>query len=249
MEQAPAQTKTWDLSLYELNRTPQEAITDDTVISVSPRSLHSELMCPICLDMLKSTMTTKECLHRFCNECIITALRSGNKECPTCRKKLVSKRSLRPDPNFDNLIAKIFPSRDEYDAHQEKLLQKAKQTMAVYNRSVDEGLRIQNRQTPFAGRKQTGTPVEGTPNKRRRLSNESCDQSLAGSDAADHSALGVAMTGEIELIFKPHPREGVPASAATTRFLKTTGNATGKKCIQFVIYLNFTAMNGVFVSN
>ncbi|KAH9379210.1 hypothetical protein HPB48_018698 [Haemaphysalis longicornis] len=71
--------RTWELSLYELNRTPQEVITDSTEIAVSPRSLHSELMCPICLDMLKNTMTTKECLHRFCQECIITALRSGNK--------------------------------------------------------------------------------------------------------------------------------------------------------------------------
>lgn len=57
--------KNWELSLYELHRTPQEAITDNTEIAVSPRSLHSELMCPICLDMLKKTMTTKECLHRF----------------------------------------------------------------------------------------------------------------------------------------------------------------------------------------
>lgn len=61
-----AVNKTWDLSLYELHRMPQEAITDNTEIAVSPRSLHSELMCPICLDMLKNTMTTKECLHRFC---------------------------------------------------------------------------------------------------------------------------------------------------------------------------------------
>ena len=66
-----------ELSLYELHRSPQEAITDDTEIAVSPRSLHSELMCPICLDMLKNTYTTKECLHRFCQDCIITALRSG----------------------------------------------------------------------------------------------------------------------------------------------------------------------------
>lgn len=58
-------SKTWELSLYELHRTPQEAITDLTEIAVSPRSLHSELMCPICLDMLKKTMTTKECLHRL----------------------------------------------------------------------------------------------------------------------------------------------------------------------------------------
>ncbi|KAH7949656.1 hypothetical protein HPB49_013287 [Dermacentor silvarum] len=60
-----ATNRTWELSLYELNRTPQEVITDSTEIAVSPRSLHSELMCPICLDMLKNTMTTKECLHRF----------------------------------------------------------------------------------------------------------------------------------------------------------------------------------------
>jgi len=114
--------KTWDLSLYELHRTPHEAITDGTDIAVSPKSLQAELTCPICLDMLTSTMTTKECLHRFCAECIITALRSGNKECPTCRKKLVSKRSLRPDPNFDQLVAKIFPDREEYEEQQEKAL-------------------------------------------------------------------------------------------------------------------------------
>jgi len=121
--------KSWELSSYDQQRTPHEPITDNTEIAVSPRSLHSELMCPICLDMLKTTMTTKvklfsfqfkevptccpyigflqECLHRFCQECITTALRSGNKECPTCRKKLVSKRSLRADPNFDALIAKV----------------------------------------------------------------------------------------------------------------------------------------------
>uniref|UniRef100_A0A9L0RKR1 E3 ubiquitin-protein ligase RING2 n=5 Tax=Laurasiatheria TaxID=314145 RepID=A0A9L0RKR1_HORSE len=138
-------SKTWELSLYELQRTPQEAITDGLEIVVSPRSLHSELMCPICLDMLKNTMTTKECLHRFCADCIITALRSGNKECPTCRKKLVSKRSLRPDPNFDALISKIYPSRDEYEAHQERVLARINKhnNQQALSHSIEEGLKIQ----------------------------------------------------------------------------------------------------------
>lgn len=136
--------KTWELSLYELHRTPQEVITDTTEIAVSPRSLHSELMCPICLDMLKNTMTTKECLHRFCQDCIITALRSGNKECPTCRKKLISKRSLRPDPNFDMLISKIYPSRDEYEALQERVLASFnKKHNHALAHSIEEGMRIQ----------------------------------------------------------------------------------------------------------
>lgn len=117
-------SKTWELNQYELNRLPHEIIYDDRAIAVSPKVLQNELMCPICLDILKHTMTTKECLHRFCQECIITALRAGNKECPTCRKKLVSKRSLRPDPNFDSIIAKIYPNREEYDALHEKVLEK-----------------------------------------------------------------------------------------------------------------------------
>ncbi|VDP89538.1 unnamed protein product [Echinostoma caproni] len=120
MDNAPS--KNWELTLYELHRKPQEPITDGTEIAVSPRSLKSELMCPICLDILKVTMTTKECLHRFCSECIVTALRSGNKECPTCRKKLVSKRSLRRDPNFDALIAKIYPSREVITNFEERIL-------------------------------------------------------------------------------------------------------------------------------
>ncbi|XP_053680787.1 E3 ubiquitin-protein ligase RING1 [Anopheles nili] len=158
----PMQNKTWDLSLYELHRTPQEAITDNTEIAVSPRSLHSELMCPICLDMLKKTMTTKECLHRFCSDCIITALRSGNKECPTCRKKLVSKRSLRPDPNFDLLISKIYPSRDEYEAHQERVLAKFNQSHSqqALVHSINEGIKLQSQNRP--NRKQKGEN-EGPP--------------------------------------------------------------------------------------
>lgn len=151
----PSQNKTWELSLYELHRMPQEVIVDATEIAVSPRSLHSELMCPICLDMLKKTMTTKECLHRFCSDCIVTALRSGNKECPTCRKKLVSKRSLRPDPNFDLLISKIYPSRDEYEAHQERVLAKLSMShsQASLVNSITEGIKLQSQNRPQRSRK------------------------------------------------------------------------------------------------
>ncbi|KAH8382687.1 hypothetical protein KR009_004826 [Drosophila setifemur] len=162
----PAPNKTWELSLYELQRNPQEIITDSTEIAVSPRSLHSELMCPICLDMLKKTMTTKECLHRFCSDCIVTALRSGNKECPTCRKKLVSKRSLRADPNFDLLIAKIYPSREEYEAIQEKVMAKFNQTQsqqALVN-SINEGIKLQSQNRPQRFRTKGGGGGGGNGN-------------------------------------------------------------------------------------
>ena len=208
---ASGANKSWELSLYELHRTPQEAITDTSEIAVSPRSLHSELMCPICLDMLKNTMTTKECLHRFCSECIITALRSGNKECPTCRKKLVSKRSLRPDPNFDMLIAKIYPSRDEYEAHQERVLAKLSKShsqSALLN-SIEEGMKIQSQNRPQRIRKNapeveninlvttpnvsapsTPTPSETAPSLRKKpkLTNLSENESGSGAEGgpSDH---------------------------------------------------------------
>jgi E3 ubiquitin-protein ligase RNF1/2 len=82
-------SKNWDLNIYELNRIPHEIIYDDTEIAVSPNILQNELMCPICLEILKTTMTTKECLHRFCHDCIITALRAGNKECPTSKQRRI----------------------------------------------------------------------------------------------------------------------------------------------------------------
>lgn len=78
-----------------------------------------------------------------------------NKECPTCRKKLVSKRSLRPDPNFDALISKIYPSRDEYEAHQERVLARISKhnNQQALSHSIEEGLKIQalNRQEILEG--------------------------------------------------------------------------------------------------
>ncbi|WAQ97190.1 RNG2A-like protein [Mya arenaria] len=237
-----APTQTWELSLYELHRTPQEAITDNTEIAVSPRSLHSELMCPICLDMLKNTMTTKECLHRFCQECIITALRSGNKECPTCRKKLVSKRSLRPDPNFDALISKIYPSRDEYEAHQERVLAKLNRhhSTAALTQSIEEGLRQQALNRAQRVRKQisdpdglvraadTGSCTSNDNTPRKKLKQFSDDSSTENSllEAPEPSQPEQAQPlSEIELVFKPHPKD-CGDKQEEARYIKTTANAT-----------------------
>ncbi|KAL6090897.1 hypothetical protein STEG23_035009, partial [Scotinomys teguina] len=242
-------SKTWELSLYELQRTPQEAITDGLEIVVSPRSLHSELMCPICLDMLKNTMTTKECLHRFCADCIITALRSGNKECPTCRKKLVSKRSLRPDPNFDALISKIYPSRDEYEAHQERVLARINKhnNQQALSHSIEEGLKIQAMNRLQRGKKQhiengsgaedngdsshcsnasTHSNQEAGPSNKRTKTSDDSGLELDNNNAT--VAIDPVMDGasEIELVFRPHPTLMEKDDSAQTRYIKTSGNAT-----------------------
>ena len=72
---------------------------------------------------------------------------SRNKECPTCRKKLVSRRSLRPDPNFDALISKIYPSREEYEDHQQKVLERITKhhNSAGFANAIEEGLKEQDK--------------------------------------------------------------------------------------------------------
>lgn len=72
----------------------------------------------------------------------------------------MSKRSLRPDPNFDLLISKIYPSRDEYEAHQERVLAKLNNShshTALAN-SITEGMKLQNQNRPQRTRKNAGEP-------------------------------------------------------------------------------------------
>ncbi|XP_055354106.1 E3 ubiquitin-protein ligase RING2-like [Paramacrobiotus metropolitanus] len=110
------EARLWTLNPYELNRTPQHIPPTDTrIVHTTGRILEQELQCAICLDILRNTRTTKECLHRFCDDCISQALRNGNRECPNCRTKLISMRSLRPDPLFDDIIRVLFPNRREMD--------------------------------------------------------------------------------------------------------------------------------------
>ena len=64
-----------------------------------------ECMCPICLDALTDTRTNPECLHRFCGDCINESLRRFNHECPSCRVRILTMRTLRKDTQFDNIVS------------------------------------------------------------------------------------------------------------------------------------------------
>lgn len=241
--------KNWELNQYELNRMPHEIIHDDTEIAISPHILQNELLCPICLDILKKTMTTKECLHRFCSECIITALRAGNKECPTCRKKLASKRSLRPDPNFDGIIAKIFPNREEYDAMHERVLEKLKFRKILTNNSqkstrqsrkhIDQqnsGGTSSNRleadedsmdiEAPVTNQKHNSKNSKRAAADRIQQQNSDADSDMESRTSTEQSSSMHTENNldEIEIILKPHPLKEFNSSL--NRFIKTTSNAT-----------------------
>ncbi|GFH47112.1 hypothetical protein CTEN210_03587 [Chaetoceros tenuissimus] len=59
--------------------------------------------CPICLEKLNDPHIVPECCHRFCKGCIEEAL-EYRRECPICRGRVTSRRSLRRDEVFGKLL-------------------------------------------------------------------------------------------------------------------------------------------------
>ncbi|KAK2651160.1 hypothetical protein Ddye_018649 [Dipteronia dyeriana] len=96
--------------------TPSSASEEKSeFVFVELPDIRKDVQCPICLGIIKKTRTVMECLHRFCRECIDKSMRLGNNECPACRTHCASRRSLRDDPNYDALIAALYPDIDKYE--------------------------------------------------------------------------------------------------------------------------------------
>ncbi|CAM6043370.1 unnamed protein product [Sphagnum compactum] len=97
------------------SESPSNGEDEEEYISVYLPDIRKEMQCPICLGIIRKTRTVMECLHRFCRACIDKSMRLGNNECPACRAHCASRRSLRDDPNFDNLVAALYPNLDQYE--------------------------------------------------------------------------------------------------------------------------------------
>eukprot|EP00954_Amorphochlora_amoebiformis_P016200 1269665-Amorphochlora_amoeboformis.AAC.4 len=114
------------------------ADTSSREISLRVRKLNADFTCPICLGIMRETMTVMECLHRFCKDCIELSIRMGRKQCPSCRNtypiqfhvvrrltycnlgtKVPSRRNLRRDVAFDSLILQVYPDIDKATEEQE----------------------------------------------------------------------------------------------------------------------------------
>ena len=72
------------------------------------KAIVEDLQCPVCLDNCTDTRISPECLHRFCGDCIKEIPRKCNNECPTCRVHIPTKRTLRKDDQFDNIVSALL---------------------------------------------------------------------------------------------------------------------------------------------
>ena len=62
-------------------------------MSLIDPQLTDELVCPICMEVMKEPVSLGNCQHNFCRGCITAVIASGAEEqpgelrCPTCRKR------------------------------------------------------------------------------------------------------------------------------------------------------------------
>ncbi|KAF8413849.1 hypothetical protein HHK36_001843 [Tetracentron sinense] len=135
----------------------------DEFVFVKLSDIRKEVQCPICLEeklitqfvwpgIIRKTRTVMECLHRFCRECIDKSMRMGNNECPACRTHCASRRSLRDDPNYDALIAALYPDIDKYEEEELAFHDEEKTRNKQIQASIAQTFR---RQTEALGRKRT----------------------------------------------------------------------------------------------
>ncbi|KAH8740774.1 hypothetical protein FG386_002736 [Cryptosporidium ryanae] len=84
--------------------------------------LYADFNCLICYGILRRTMVVKDCMHRFCCECIEKCVRIGLRECPQCRLHISSRRALRSDKIMDALTLRLFPKAIEFEEKYQELL-------------------------------------------------------------------------------------------------------------------------------
>ncbi|PIN07391.1 putative E3 ubiquitin ligase [Handroanthus impetiginosus] len=138
----------------------------DEFIVVKLAEIRKEVQCPICLGIIRKTCTVMECLHRFCRECIDKSMRLGNNECPACRTHCASRRSLRDDPNYDALIAALYPDIDKYEEEQELAFHEEEKAR---NKQIQASIaQTFRRQAEALGKKRTSSRVTASAFARRQ---------------------------------------------------------------------------------
>ncbi|XP_073312620.1 E3 ubiquitin-protein ligase COP1-like [Primulina huaijiensis] len=103
-----------------------KAETPPNVQTVAVAASEKELLCPICMQMIKDAFLTA-CGHSFCYMCIITHLQNKS-DCPCCAHFLTTSQLF---PNFllDKLLKKAF-------AHQ---LSKSATPLEQFRQSLEQG--------------------------------------------------------------------------------------------------------------
>lgn len=87
-----------------------QAVTAQSAIP--PKPIQPTFSCPVCMGTLVEEMSTK-CGHIFCKACIKASIAAQGK-CPTCRRKITMKDTIRvylPATSWDNKGWSSYPNK------------------------------------------------------------------------------------------------------------------------------------------
>lgn len=149
-----------------------------------------------------------ECLHRFCGECINKCIRFGMKECPSCRKSIPSRRSLRRDTNFDQLVNSMVGS--PFDRNQNDGEQDASKTVHL--------------QKAIIKKKQFMERQKQQRKKQLKIVNTKSNPSSTTHYSAGPKLVNVEQSPLLELELRRHPHEE-EVDRLERGFLKLRGDA------------------------
>lgn len=206
----------------------------DEFVYVKLADIRKDVQCPICLGIIRKTRKVMECLHRFCRECIDKSMRLGNNECPACRTHCASRRSLRDDPNFDALIALLYPDIDKYEAEEMAFHEEEKARNQQIQASIAQTSR---RQLEALGKKRASAKAtanaflrrsQGTPRNLRGRSRKSAEPQVSDDevDSDDNDNGGSSSSSDDEPFTEVAPKRykrwsggqsSVPSSNANGR--------------------------------
>eukprot|EP01147_Barroeca_monosierra_P008768 gene8766-1147_t len=161
-----------DAAQESLPQIRHELILDGTLVRVSMNHFNEEIICPICLGIMQDTWTMMAVQHMdfatsqlsvFSNiipmskrEMHVCLLKPRKKECPTCRAPCKSRRSLRPDKEFDAIIAVVYPSAQIYEEQQMALYRKIRARSNL--QSMFQTMAASIRQQAFSRSRQARLP-------------------------------------------------------------------------------------------
>lgn len=136
------------------------------------------------------------CLHRFCGECIHKCIRFGMKECPSCRKYIPSRRSLKRDENFDMIVQKVVGSATEQELDDDVKGKQDANKMVHLQRAIQKKKHIIERQ------KQRSAELN-----KQQSSSSSATAPKAPPTAAMLPVNNIQPSPLLELELRRHPHE------------------------------------------
>ena len=86
-------------------------------------TLKEGLLCSVCAEIYKDPFNVKNCLHKFCANCIEDYNRIYKKECPACRAQIGSRRHLRRDYRLRDIIESLVKDVSLFNRYEQIIRQ------------------------------------------------------------------------------------------------------------------------------